>query len=308
MSQPPPYNPAYQQQQQQYPQQPPNWQQQQQPPQQQYGFQQQPPPQNYGFQSQQQPVYMPAQQGFHQDAEAGQPKYDGVGFSSKSIRAGFIRKVFFLVTIMLLVVTGITAFFTFHQGAKHFVRYTTGGQILYWCSYGTFMVTYLTLMCCEGVRRKHPINLVLTAMLTLSIGYMTAMIAARYDTMIVVMTAGITCICCASIIVFASQTKYDFTGCMGIMFVISMVMMVFGFIAILVAIFAKSMIMYLIYAGIMSLVFMVYLAIDIQMIVGGKKHEISPEDHIYAAIQVFIDIIYIFWMLLQVIGGVSNNN
>jgi FtsH-binding integral membrane protein len=41
------------------------------------------------------------------------------------------------------------------------------------------------------------------------------------------------------------------------------------------------------------------------MIMGGRKYEISPEDHIFAAIQVFLDIIYIFWMLLTLIGGAS---
>lgn len=39
------------------------------------------------------------------------------------------------------------------------------------------------------------------------------------------------------------------------------------------------------------------------MIMGGRKLEISPEDHIFAAIQLFIDIIYIFWMLLQLFGN-----
>ena len=51
-----------------------------------------------------------------------------------------------------------------------------------------------------------------------------------------------------------------------------------------------------------------YLAIDVQMIVGGKKYEISPEDYVFAAIQLFIDIVYIFWMLLQLIGGSSRND
>lgn len=36
---------------------------------------------------------------------------------------------------------------------------------------------------------------------------------------------------------------------------------------------------------------------------GGKKFEISPEDYIFAAIQLFMDIVYIFWFLLQILGG-----
>lgn len=35
---------------------------------------------------------------------------------------------------------------------------------------------------------------------------------------------------------------------------------------------------------------------------GGRKFEISPEDHIFAAIQIFLDIIYIFWTILSILG------
>ena len=33
--------------------------------------------------------------------------------------------------------------------------------------------------------------------------------------------------------------------------------------------------------------------------VGGKKHEISPEDYIGGAISIYIDIIYLFMYILQ---------
>jgi FtsH-binding integral membrane protein len=61
-----------------------------------------------------------------------------------------------------------------------------------------------------------------------------------------------------------------------------------------------------IYAALGALFFMVYLAIDIQMIMGGKKYEISAEDYIFAAIQVFLDIINIFLLILSLIGGNRN--
>ncbi len=45
-------------------------------------------------------------------------------FSDKTIRAGFIRKVFILVTIMLAVVAGMVAFALLHQPTKNFIRST----------------------------------------------------------------------------------------------------------------------------------------------------------------------------------------
>jgi len=237
--------------------------------------------------------------------EDGRPKHN-VGFSEVSVRNGFIRKVFSLVFMMLLVVAGMVALFTFAEGPKMFVQ---RNPWMYWLSYGTFLATFITLVCCEGPRRKHPFNLILTGVLTLAIGYMTAMIAARYKTEIVFFAAAITAAVCGSIIVFASQTKYDFTGWIGPLFVVSMVLLFFGIAAIIVSIFAPGAgrIMYLVYAGLAALLFSVYLAVDVQLIIGGKKIELSPEEYILAAIMLFLDIIYIFWMILSLIGGVSNN-
>lgn len=42
---------------------------------------------------------------------------------------------------------------------------------------------------------------------------------------------------------------------------------------------------------------------NFQMIMGGRKVELSPEEHIFASIQLFLDVIYIFWMLLSLFGN-----
>lgn len=251
----------------------------------------------YGWNNQQQPAF----QSDPNYAENGQPKVD-INFNDQTIRAGFIRKTFSLVTVMLAVVSIMTAIPWMHPPTMEFVRTT---PTVYFLSYGTFLVVYIVLMCCESVRRSFPSNLICTGILTLSIGYMTMMITAQYKIESVLMCLVITTVCCAGIILFSMQTKYDLTSMMGFVAIASLVLMVFGIVAIIGVVAFHSRLMYTIYAGLAALLFMVYLAIDIQMIMGGKKYEISPEDHIFAAIQVFLDIIYIFWMLLQLFG--SNN-
>ena len=52
---------------------------------------------------------------------------------------------------------------------------------------------------------------------------------------------------------------------------------------------------------------MQYLAIDVQMVMGGKKYELGPEDYVFGAVQLFLDIIYIFWMILQLVGAASKS-
>jgi len=245
------------------------------------------------------------QQAFNSDpsyAENGQPKVD-INFDDRTIRAAFVRKVFTLVTVMLAVVSIMTAIPWFHAPTMRFVQTSPG---VYFLSYGTFLVVYIALMCCESVRRSFPSNLICTAILTLSIGYMTAMISAHYALESVLMCLVITTVCCGGIIIFSMQTKHDLTSMMGFVAIASLVIMVFGIVAIIGVMVFHSTFMYTVYAGLAALLFMVYLAIDIQMIMGGRKYEISPEDHIFASIQVFLDIIYIFWMLLHLFGGSSN--
>ena len=46
-----------------------------------------------------------------------------------------------------------------------------------------------------------------------------------------------------------------------------------------------------------------YMVYDTQMIVGGRKHELSPEEHIFGAVCLYLDVIYIFLALLSIFGG-----
>jgi FtsH-binding integral membrane protein len=270
-----------------------------------YNPQQQNPSYQPGYQYPQQQGQMPQYAGAQPPygaphfAEGGMPKNEFT-FTNQTIRAAFIRKVFMLVTVMLGVVAVMSAIPFMHRPTMEFVRTSPG---IYMLGFITFFVVYLVLMCCESVRRTYPVNLLMTAILTIAMGYMTMVICSLYDVQSVMLALIITTLCCGTIVLFAMQTKYDITSMMGFVFIASMVLMIFGLVAIVGISFFHVRWLYTVYAGLAALLFMVYLAIDIQMIMGGRKFEISPEEHIFAAIQIFIDIIYIFWMILQLFGN-----
>jgi len=237
-------------------------------------------------------------------AESGGIPKREMSFDDKTIRAAFVRKVFMLVAVMLTIVTVMTAFPMIHKPTQEFIR-GPSGLPLYWLSFFTFFGVYIALICCENVRRSYPSNIICTMILAVAIGYMTMMISSFKAPEVVLLCLVITTISCGGIIIFSMQTKIDFTNMMGFMAVAGLVLMVFGFVAIISMMFFHTKTLYLIYAGLAALFFMMYLAIDIQMLMGGRKYELSPEEHIFAAIQIFLDIVYIFWMLLSLFG---NNN
>ena len=57
----------------------------------------------------------------------------------------------------------------------------------------------------------------------------------------------------------------------------------------------------------MLLSFAQYLVIDTQIILGGKKMEIGPEEYVFAALTLYLDIIQIFMYILQILNSLSND-
>lgn len=49
--------------------------------------------------------------------------------------------------------------------------------------------------------------------------------------------------------------------------------------------------------------FLQFLAFDTQMLLGNKRYAISPEEYIFATLSLYLDIIYLFSFLLQIMGG-----
>lgn len=46
-----------------------------------------------------------------------------------------------------------------------------------------------------------------------------------------------------------------------------------------------------------------FLAFDTQMLLGNKRYSISPEEYVFATLNIYLDIIYLFSFLLQIMGG-----
>ncbi|CAF2570564.1 unnamed protein product [Rotaria sp. Silwood2] len=235
---------------------------------------------------------------FRDNEQGGGQWGDFTGLESKDIRRLFIRKVYSILMIQLVITFGLIALFHFIPSIRDYVR-SSNGQWLYWTSYVVFLVIYFALICSQRAARKFPLNLILLGILTLSMGYMMGMISAFYKIESVLIAVGITAFVCLGITLFSFQTKYDFTSCFGILFVISLALLAFG----IVCIFTYSRIMYTIYAGLGALAFSVFLAVDTQLIMGGKRHEISAEDHVFASLMLYIDIVYIFLYILSLLGN-----
>lgn len=85
---------------------------------------------------------------------------------------------------------------------------------------------------------------------------------------------------------------------MGIVVVILMAMLMLG----IFSIFVWSPFLNNLYCALGVIVVGIYLVIDTQLIIGGRRLELTMDDYVVGALILFIDIIQIFLYLLALLG------
>ncbi|XP_030051315.1 protein lifeguard 2 [Microcaecilia unicolor] len=221
-------------------------------------------------------------------------------WDDKNIRRIFIRKVYAILMIQLSVTVGIVALFTFCEPVKGYVQ---SNPAWYLASYGVFFVTYLILACCTNIRRHFPWNLILLIIFTLSMAYLTGMLSSYYNTKSVLLCLGITALVCLAIIIFSFQSKFDFTSYQGVIFVLFMVLFFSGIFLSFLLPFQYVPWLQAIYAVLGAIVFTMFLALDTQLLIGNRRYSLSPEEYIFGALNIYLDVVYIFSFFLQIFGS-----
>ncbi|XP_034650608.1 protein lifeguard 1 isoform X3 [Drosophila subobscura] len=228
-------------------------------------------------------------------------QYDGEAdktfdFDDQSIRKGFIRKVYLILMAQLLITFGFVSVFTFSKATQEWVQ---KNPYLVWIALAVLIVTMICMACCESVRRKTPINFIFLFLFTIAESFLLGMVAGQYEANEVLMAVGITAAVTLGLTLFALQTKWDFTMCGGVLVCCLVVFIIFG----IIAIFIPGQVIQMVYASLGALLFSVYLVYDTQLMLGGNhKYSISPEEYIFAALNLYLDIVNIFMYILTIIG------
>ncbi|KAF0035045.1 hypothetical protein F2P81_012803 [Scophthalmus maximus] len=195
-------------------------------------------------------------------------------WDDKTIRRTFIRKVYAILMVQLLVTVAIVGLFTFCAPVRFFIQTHPG---LYMASYIMFFFTYIALSCCGDL--------------------------SFYNTKSVLLCLGITALVCLSVTIFSFQSKIDVTSYQGVLFSLCMVMLLCAITISIVVPFGYVPWLHALYAVTGAVLFTLFLAFDTQMLLGNKRYSISPEEYIFATLSLYLDVIYLFSFLLQLLGG-----
>ncbi|KAM4855304.1 protein lifeguard 1-like [Urocitellus parryii] len=218
-------------------------------------------------------------------------------FSDDAVRRAFIVKVFLLLSAQLLVTATIISMFIFWKGLKTWVRSNP------WFTYAlfpAFFVVLIILACCGNLRRQVPANYILLGFFTLLQGLLLGTISVFYNAEEVLWATAATTLVTLALTIFALQTKWDFTLLNGMLFVFLFVLVIYG----ILLIFIRSYWLHVLYAGLGTVLFSMYLVMDVQLMVGGRHHhsDLDPEEYVFAALNIYLDIINLFLFILQLIG------
>ncbi|KAK5861346.1 hypothetical protein PBY51_022752 [Eleginops maclovinus] len=223
-------------------------------------------------------------------------------WESTAVRHAFIRKVYLILTAQLAVTFSVVAVFTFVHPVRVFVIRYPG---IYWASFVVYFMVYCILVCCKEPRRRFPWNVVLLGVFTLALSYMAGTISSYYETKAVFLAMGITAIVCIAVTIFCFQTKVDFTSCGGLLCIASLLLMIIGIVTGVVLSFKYVPWLHMLYAAIGAVIYTLFLVYNTQLLIGNRELAISPEEYIFGALSLYIDIVHIFLFILQVGGATS---
>ncbi|XP_032943951.1 protein lifeguard 1-like [Rhinolophus ferrumequinum] len=218
-------------------------------------------------------------------------------FSERSIRRAFMIKVFLLLSVQLVVTGAIISMFLFWMTLKTWVLENA------WFTYAilpAFFVVFIVLACCGKLRRQVPANYILLGLFTILQGLLLGTVSVFYKAEEVLWAVAATALVTSSLTLFALQTKWDFTLLNGTLFVLVFILIIYG----ILLIFIRSYWLHLLYAGLGTVIFSLYLVMDVQLMMGGRHHyyKLDPEEYVFAALNIYLDIINLFLFILQLIG------
>ena len=245
-------------------------------------------PQGY----QQQPIYQ---------APQDMPAYKDQGASeidlNYSVRKGFIVKTYGILLSQLAITCAFICL-SFIPAVKEIVQQNIHSPLIVSFLIVFVIVTIIVIIvfsCCRQTARTVPINYILLFSFTLCMSFYCLLITSFFPTENVVSAALLTFGATVGLTIYAAKTDNDFTFCGAFLFAL-----------ILIIIFSSILFFWIRYTvfflvfGI--LIYSLYIIYDTQLILGNKTFEYNVDDYCLAALNLYIDIIYMFIKILQLIS------
>ncbi|KAF3859454.1 Transmembrane BAX inhibitor motif-containing protein 4 [Dissostichus eleginoides] len=216
-----------------------------------------------------------------------------VATASVQIRMDFLRKVYTLLSLQIILTTATSALFMFCQPIKDFVH--TSPAVVLVSALGSLVI----LVALAVYRHKHPVNLYLLAVFTLLEAVSVGTAVTFYEYSIVLQALCLTCAVFAGLTVYTFQSKRDFSKMGAGLFACLWILIIASF----MRFFFHSDSTELIMAGAGALVFCGFIIYDTHLLM----KQLSPEEHILASINLYLDIVNLFLHILRLLDSMKKH-
>lgn len=211
------------------------------------------------------------------------------------LRLGFIRKVFGIITVQLVITTIIVM--SVYLSSALLIFLAENSWLIY--MFLTFyLVTSFLILCCKSIAREVPGNYICLFICTVSLSFIAGIITSQYDPYSVLTAVIITLLVTVSLTLYAVFTKTDFTMCSSFLCILFTATLL---VIILILCSSDNSSLYYFYCWICVIIYGLYLVVDVQLIAGGRRYSLSHEDYIVGALIVYIDIIMLFLKILELL-------
>lgn len=206
----------------------------------------------------------------------------------------FIANVFSFVSAQLFLNGGVISLVLLSKIYTDFVK-SDNGIILGYTSAGLIAGISFSSLCCQRLIMKYPTNYIFYTMFTASLSYLFGILATVVNPHIIMLATVGTLMSTCTLVVFATQTYYDYNLILALQCVFSSLGV---YLAIVITIFHLEIFQATILFLAMFL-FMTYLVVNIQNMVDGQHihFKFTDADYTTAALCLYLDIINIFYYL-----------
>ena len=269
-----------------------------------YGYPEQPPyQQQQGYAA---PPGYAAPSGYaEQPGYPEQPKqeYDENEAITYAVRRGFIVKTYGILLSQLAITTAFICL-TFIDSVKEVIRWDISTHPLIAVFLIIFIVVTIVVFCvfacCHTVARKVPINYILLFSFTLCMSFYLCLLCSELSTSTVFSALVLTFGATLGLTVYAWKTKTDYTYCGAFLFACIFLLIITAclFFWIRYTVF---------YCLAVILIYSLYIIYDTQLIIGNKTFKFDIDEYCLAALNLYIDIIYMFIRILQLLAMIKGN-
>lgn len=232
------------------------------------------------------------------DVESGSSLLYPTMHESVELRWSFIRKIYAIVSIQLLLTIAVASVVVTVHPVTHFFTSTGLGLVLYI----VIIITPFIVLCpLYYYHQRHPLNYVLLGIFTLALAFAVGLTCAYTSGKIIleaVILTGVVVVGLTAYTFWAAKRGQDFNFLGPFLFGALLILMVFGLIQIF---FPLGKISVMIYGCVASLIFCGYIVYDTDNLI--KRY--NYDEYIWAAIVLYLDIINLFQALLTILRDVQ---